>query len=195
MDEAKPRVEVVTETREELHLVEQERTPRVQKSALEAKWFDGEHEVAFSERAFKPRHGADLDEIRSFVDALEIRKRDLPPLPEIKRTELAAPPAVPDHYRAPLEAVIEGVLVGVETIHRVGTGTVVEAQWEDKQGALQRALFLVEGDTARPYDNVASRIDELPAPDAPRAEGTPAPAPADEPHKKRSRLRFGFGKK
>jgi hypothetical protein len=201
MNENKPRIEVTTETREELHLLDLDRAPRPVKSSLEAKYFDGAHEVHLSERAFKPRHSGDLDENRAFVDALEIRRRELPPLPDQRRVDVAVPPRVPDHYREPLEAVIQGSLVGVETVHRVGTGTVVEAQWEDAQGALQKALFLVEGTLARPYDEVTSRIDTLPEPAMPQRSpvaealgAEPEPAPVSDEPRKKGLLKFGRSK-
>lgn len=181
----KPRVEVLEETQETLSVLELDRTPRPEKLRRETAFFDGAHEVRFTERAFKPRHDATLDEVRAFVDALEVRRREIPPLPApVAVAPVAVAPRIPDHYREPLERVIAGALVGVETVHRVGTGTVVDVSWEGADGGLQRGLFLVKDDEATRYDDVASRIDALPAPSLvpparePERPASPAPAPA-----------------
>jgi hypothetical protein len=193
----KPRTEVVEETRETLSVLELDRKPRPEKLAAERSFFDGAHEVRFTERTFRPKHGADLDDIRSFVDSLEVRPRAVPALPEAPRpVHVEARHQVPEHYRAPLERAITGTLVSVETVHRVGMGTVVDVAWEPRDGGLQRGLFLVVDDEARPYTDVASKIDELPVPAIPTRENPPNSAPlppssAPVAEKKR----FGFGKK
>lgn len=180
-DETKPRTEVVEETRETLALLELDRTPRAEKMRRENAYFDGAHEVHFTERAFRPRHDASLDEIRAFVDALEVRPRaaaasePLPPEP----SPPVVPARVPEHYREPLEAAIRGALISVETVHRVGTGTVVDVAWEAEDGGERRGLFLVRDGAATPYDEMATRVDALPEPALPRERAPPVPA--DEP--------------
>jgi hypothetical protein len=197
-DDTKPRVEVVEESQESLSILDLDRTPRPEKMRRESSYFDGAHEVHFTERAFKPRHDATLDEVRAFVDALEVRRREIAPLPAPEPVPVAsAAPRIPDHYREPLERVIAGALVSVETVHRVGTGTVVDVAWEPADGGLRRGLFLVKDGDATPYDDVASRIDALPTPAAraPEFPEVPAPAPAaaplPPPEKKGLMGRFG----
>lgn len=198
MDTALPRTEVTEETRETLSVLELDRTLRPEKLRLERQYFDGAHEVRFTERTFRPKHGADLDEVRSFVDSLEVRRREIAPLPPPPKVEpMVVTPKIPDHYRAPLEKAIRGTLVSVETVHRIGTGTVVDVAWESADEGEKRGLYLITDDEAKPYTDVASKIDELPAPAAPAApEAAPAPAPepapaaADAPKRK-----LGFGKK
>lgn len=202
MDESKPQTEVTEETRETLSVLELERTPRPEKMRLERAFFDGAHEVRYTERTFRPRAGAGLDEVRAFVDSLDVRKRAPQPLPEAPRAvPVAVPPTIPEHYREPLEAVVRGSLTSVETVHRVGTGTVVDAAWEAPDGSLQRGLYLVTDGVARPYENVATRVDELPAPpverkeQAPAAEPAPAsPTPQTDARAEKKRL-LGFGRK
>lgn len=197
MNDAKPQVEVVEETQETLSVLDLDRTPRPEKMRRETSYFDGAHEVHFTERAFKPRHDASLDEIRAFIDALEVRRREIPALPPVDEPKaVSVPVGVPAHYREPLERVIAGALTSVETVHRVGTGTVVDVEWEGADGAQQRGLFLVTEGVATRYDDVASRIDELPAPTpAPAAEPAPGPIAqpeaAPEPAKKGMLGRFG----
>lgn len=198
--QSKPQVEVTEETRETLSVLDLDRKPRPEKTALENAYFDGAHEVRFHERSFKARHDASLDEVRAFVDALEVRRREVAPLPEPPAPEPVNVPArVPDHYRGPLERAIRGTIVGVETVHRIGTGTVVDVQWQEPTGSSARGLYLVMDDEARPYDDVASRIDALPTPDVPEPEAkaeTEAEAKAEVPApEKPKRKRFGFGKK
>lgn len=218
----KPRLELAQESQETLSVLDLDRTPREEKLRRESAYLAGADEVSYSERAFRPHHPATLDEIREEVDALQV-KRVLPaeapvaPAPELPEEPAVAPVSVPDHYRAPLEAAIEGALVSVETVHRVGTGTVVEVAWEDRTGALRRGLYLVKGREAVPYESLAARIDELPAPkrsvepssvDAPPALDAPQPQAApqvasepvavakpEEPAKKGLRARFGRGDK
>lgn len=179
----KPRLELAQESQETLSVLDIDRTPREEKLRRETSYLEGADEVTYSERAFRPHHPATLDEIREAVDALEIR-RVLPPeappapAPELPAEPAVAPVSVPDHYRRPLEDVIEGALLSVETVHRVGTGTLVEAQWEDRTGAVCRGLYLVRDGRAVPYESVAARIDELPAPARP-AEPAPAAAPPE----------------
>lgn len=184
----KPRLELAQESQETLSVLDLDRTPREEKLRRETSYLDGADEVTYSERAFRPRHAATIDEVREAVDALEAR-RVLPPeapvpaAPELPAEPAVRPVAIPDHYRGPLEAAIEGALVSVETIHRVGTGTVVEASWEDATGALRRGLYLVKEGQAVPYESLAARIDELPAPaPAPMPlEAIPAAQPAPQP--------------
>lgn len=194
----KPRTEVVEETRESLAVLDLDRKPRPQKMAAERAFFDGAHEVRYTERTFRPKHGADLDDIRTFIDSLEVRRREVPALPQPAPVHVEARPQVPDHYRGPLERAIAGTLVSVETVHRVGTGTVVDVAWETSDGALQRGLYLIVDDEARPYTDVATKIDDLPAPSVPPAvspetqSGAASAAPAPPPTKKRL---LGFGKR
>lgn len=193
-EDAKPRTEVVEETRESLSVLDLDRKPRPEKMAAERAYFDGAHEVRFTERTFRPKHPAALDDIRAFVDSLEVRRREpVAPLPPLAPPEpVAVEPRIPDHYREPLEKVLTGSLLRVETVHRVGTGTVVDVEWED-EGA-RKGLFLIDEDGARPFEAVASKVDDLPAPrvepeaKAEASGATPVPPP-DE--KKR---RFGLRK-
>lgn len=199
---AKPQTEVQEELQEALSILELPNTPRPEKLRRERAYFDGAHEVRFTERTFRPKHAADIDEIRAFVDSLEIRRRAVAPLPEpIAPAAPHVAPKVPDHYRTPLEGVIQGALVSVETVHRVGTGTVVDVVWEDATGGLTRGLFLVDDGTARPYEEVTSKVDELPpprvptiAPVAPEVPPAAPPAPLTAPEMPKKRL-LGFGKK
>ncbi|HUR67918.1 MAG TPA: hypothetical protein VM370_01630 [Candidatus Thermoplasmatota archaeon] len=198
MDETKPQTEVLQESRETLSVLELDRKPRPEKMASERAYFDGAHEVRFTERTFRPKHGAGLDDIRGFVDSLEIRRREIPPLPVVESAPVVVAPRIPDHYRAPLERVIRGALVSVETVHRVGTGTVVDVAWEAEDEGERRGLYLIEDDAARPYSDVAATIDALDAPRKPvdkKADGPspPAPGPASQPAERKRR--FGFGKK
>lgn len=195
--------EVTEEKRENLHVLELDRTPRPQKLAAERAYFDGAHEVRFTERTFRPRHGADLEEVRAFVDSLEVRRRDILPLPEAPAVvPVHVAPKIPDHYREPLERAIRGALLSVDTVHRVGTGVVVDVAWESEDEGERRGLYLIEDDQARPYDAVASKVDELPAPQAaeaptpePVAPPQPEPAAAPEPAPKKKGLMGRFGKK
>lgn len=195
--------EVNVETRETLHVLEQTRMERPQKLAAERSYFDGAHEVRFTERSFHPRQGASIDEVRAFVDSLDVKRRELPPLPEIAPAERPAVlPKIPDHYREPLEAVIRGALISVDTVHRVGTNVVVDVAWESEDEGERRGLYIIEDGKARPQSEVDSNVDSLPAPRAPRAEGPasasePASAPASEPASasEKPKKRFGFGKK
>ncbi|HET6406187.1 MAG TPA: hypothetical protein VFH78_16230 [Candidatus Thermoplasmatota archaeon] len=173
--------EVTEETRETIHVLDLDRTPRPQKLAAERAYFDGAHEVRFTERTFRPRHDASLDEIRDFVDSLEVRRRELPPLPQAPvSVPVNVRPKIPDHYREPLEAAIRGALISVETVHRVGTGIVVDVAWESADEGERRALYLIEDGVARPYEAVASTVDALPVP-ATAAPAPPTPEPAAEP--------------
>jgi hypothetical protein len=195
MMDDKPRTEVIEETRETLSVLELDRKPRSEKLAAERAFFDGAHEVRLTERTFRPKHDAALDEIRAFVDSLEVRRHEVPSLPVLAPMHVEARPQVPEHYRAPLERAIRGTLVSVETVHRVGTGTVVDVAWEPRDGGLQRALFLVVEDEARPYSDVASKIDGLAPPAAPRQLSGPdrPEAPLSSPPEKKRIL--GFGKR
>ncbi len=156
------------------------------------------HEVRFAERHFVPRHAAGIEEIRDAVDALQVKRRlapeaPLPPLP----TPPAAAPQVREDFRAALAPLVEGELVAVEVVYRAGRGDVVEA----RTASGQRRLFVVTDGVARPADDIESRIDALPAPEAPPAPppaspNLPQPPPASsEPEKKPSRFSFGRGKK
>lgn len=191
--------EVTQESRETLHVLELDRTPRPQKLAAERAYFDGAHEVRFTERTFRPKRGAELDDIRAFVDSLEIVRREMPPLPPAPvSVPVNVASRIPDHYRVPLEAAIRGALISVETVHRVGTGTVVDVAWESEDEGERRALYVIEDDVAKPYENVAADVDSLPAPKierrepeaAPEARSEPAPA-ADRKEKKGLLGRFG----
>lgn len=191
--------EVTEETRETIHVVELDRTPRPQKLAAERAYFDGAHEVRFTERTFRPKHAADIDEIRAFVDTLEVRRRELPPLPPPPASVLPAsvPPKIPEHYRAPLEAAIRGSLLSVDTVHRVGSGTVVDVLWESEDEGERRALYVIEDDVARPYESVATSVDALPAPRvAPSAQGAAWPQEVRSARDKAKKGLLGkFGRK
>lgn len=195
MEDAKPRTEVVEETRETLSMLELDNTPRPEKLRLERSYFDGAHEVRFTERTFRPKHSADLDDVRRFVDSLEVRRRDVPPLPQLPTLEpVSVPPSVPEPYRAPLERVIRGALVSVETVHRIGTGTVVDVAWESRDEGERRGLYIIQDDEARPYTEVTASIDDLPVPAAPEPETAsrgPSPTPDPTPAKRM----LGFGRK
>ena len=195
--------EVTEETRETLHVLELDRTPRPQKMAAERAYFDGAHEVRFTQRTFRPKHGADIDEIRAFVDSLDVRRREAhgapPPLPQAP-APVAVPPKIPDHHREPLEAAIRGSLLSVDTAHRVGSGTVVDVAWESRDEGRRRALFIIEGGVARPFEDVEATVDSLPAPkvDAPSApEPTPSmerPAPSEEKAEERKEKKGLLGR-
>lgn len=194
-DTDRPRTELTEETHETLHVLELDRTPLQRKIVAERAYFDGAHEVRFTERTFRPRHGASLDDVRAFVDSLEVHRRAVPPLPQAPATVPAHVPAkIPDHYREPLERVIRGGLISVDTVHRVGSGTVVDVAWESEDEGERRGLYVIEDDAARPYDSVASRVDELPPP---RLEATQVSMPEpdrsapDAPAKKGLLGRFG----
>jgi len=179
MDDAKPRNEVVEETRETLSVLDLDRTPRPEKLKLERSFFDGAHEVRFTERTFRPKHAANLDEVRAFVDSLDIKRREVHALPPAPKLEpVVARSRIPDHYRAPLERVIQGTLVSVETVHRIGTGTVVDVAWESRDEGERRGLYLITDDEAKPYTDVAATIDELPPPASPVTEGPAAASQA-----------------
>ena len=196
--------EVTEETRETIHVLELDRTPRPQKLAAERAYFDGAHEVRFTERTFRPKHGSDLDDIRAFVDSLEVRRREPAPLPAPPAVvPVNVPQKIPDHYRTPLEAVIRGALISVDTVHRAGAGTVVDVAWESEDEGERRGLYVIENDAARPYDNIASSVDSLPPPkieptaapaDVAAAEPARAPEPT-APAPKKKGLLGKFGKK
>lgn len=170
--------EVTEETRETIHVLELDRTPRQQKLAAERAYFDGAHEVRFTERTFRPKHGSDLDDIRAFVDSLEVRRREPRPLPAPPTVvPVNVPQKIPDHYRTPLEAVIRGALISVDTVHRAGAGTVVDVAWESEDEGERRGLYIIEDDVARPFDSVAANVDSLPPP---KVERAPADAAARE---------------
>lgn len=191
-EDAKPRTEVVEETRETLSVIPQDRMPRPEKMAAERAFFDGAHEVRFTERSFRPKHGAALDDVRAFVDSLAVQRREPPaaPLPP-PPAPLMAQPRIPDHYRDPLERVIRGALVKVETVHRVGTGTVVDVEWEAEDEGLRKGLFVIDDEGARPFEAVASQVDELPVPVQAAPTSSPAPVDAAPPPAKKGRLGFG----
>jgi hypothetical protein len=132
--------------------------------------------------------------VRDAVDALEIKRRLSPeaPLPPLPEPPAPAPP-VRDDLRAALAPHLAEALVAVEVVYRVGRGDVVEA----RTASGERRLFVVQDGVARPADDIESRIDELPAPqapEAPRPSASPSPSPPQEPEKK-SRFSFGRGKK
>lgn len=194
--------EVTQETRETIHVLELDRTPRPTKLAAERAYLDGAHEVRFTERTFRPKHGADLDDIRAFVDSLEVVRREPVPLPPPPASvPVDVPAKIPDHYRIPLEAVIRGALLSVETVHRVGTGTVVDVAWESEDEGERRALYVIEDDVAKPYENVAADVDGLPPPRIEQsaeagAEPTPAVPTEAAPEKPAKKGLLGrFGKK
>lgn len=193
--------EVTEETRETIHVLELDRTPRPQKLAAERAYFDGAHEVRFTERTFRPKQGSNLDDIRAFVDSLEVRRREVPPLPTPPVVApVQVPQKIPDHYRTPLEAAIRGALISVDTVHRVGAGTVVDVAWESEDEGERRGLYIIEDDVATPYDSVASSVDSLPAPrvNAPPAQeaAPPQEAPPAQSEKQEKKGLLGkFGKK
>lgn len=158
------------------------------------------HEVRYAERRFQPRHPASLDEIRAGVDALQIQRRPLPepqmpaPLPPPPAPE-PAPAAMDPRLEAALAPLVPGKLVRVEVVEQIAGGEIVEAAYENGSGT-RSALYVLRGDEAKPFDDIAARIDALPVPAvaAPAAEAPPAPeaAPEAAPAKKG---RFGLGKK
>lgn len=194
-DTDRPRTELTEETRETLHVLELDRTPLPRKIAAERAYFDGAHGVRFTERTFRPRHDASLEDVRAFVDSLRVERRAIPVLPQPPAPiPVRVPPKIPDHYRAPLERAIRGGLISVETVHRAGSGTVVDVLWESEDEGERRGLFVIEGDVARPHDAVASTVDALPAPkveaEAPSPPAAAEPSP-EKPAKKGLLGRFG----
>jgi hypothetical protein len=181
---AKPRVEVVEETAEVLDVLDLDRTPRAEKMAREARFLEGADDVSYAEREFLPRRAATLAEIRAFVDAHEPRRTEFP---EPRAPPTALPPAepqarappVPEHVRAALDATSHGRVVAAEIVHHEGAGEVVDATFETEDGARKKGLFVITDGVARPFDDIAARIDSLPAPAVP-APAAPAQVRATE---------------
>lgn len=165
----KPRVEVTEESQETLEVLDLDRTPRPEKMAREARHLDDAHEARFAEREFIPRRRASLDDVRASVDALTPRRTEFPepreaaPLPPPEPAP-SAPPAIPEELRVALEPLVPGELQSVEVLHREGNGHVVEAAYVTPRGGPARALYVVTDGAARPFDDIAARVDALPAP-------------------------------
>lgn len=183
--------EITTESKERLEVMELDRVPRSEKLARETQLLEGASEVHFTERAFRPRHRATLDEIRAAVDGLAPPPRaelpepaPLPPPPE----PAAAPPRVREEHRAALSPLLhEGdIIVRVESVYKTETGEVVDATIEH-HGKEHMGTFLIEDGVARKMADVHHAVDALPAPRVPSpAANTPTtttPAPP-EPEKK-----------
>lgn len=194
MTDTKPRVEVQQESTERLEVLALERTPRPEKLARETALLEGASEVAFRERAFRPRHPAGIDEVRAAVDALVVQRRALPDVPALPELPPAPAPQRPidPRLRAALEPVVPAPLVAVEPVFSSAAGEVVDAYWEE-DGARRSRQFLVKDDVATPVEDVSSRIDALPAPKAPAPAPAPAApsSPAEEPKKRKLGLPFG----
>jgi hypothetical protein len=194
----KPRNQVVEETRETLTLLDQDRLTRERKLAQEGEPMQEGHEVRFAERHFAPRHGLGIEEIRDRVDALEVKRR-LPPEAPLPPIEVPAPPPrehVREDHRAALTPLVEGEIVSIEVVYRAGRGDVVEAVSESG-GRRTRRLYVIQEGVARPADDIESRVDALPEPEAPPApaparveETRPAAAPAPEEPAKKGRFAF-----
>lgn len=214
-DDAPHRTEVVEETAETLEVLDLKRLPRPEKMAAEAALLSDAHEVRFRERAFHPRSQVSKDEVRAAVDALAPRRVTFPearppPAPEPVAPTAPVepePPAIDPRLEKALARVVDGTLRGAESIAQESAGEVVEATWETDSGEARRGIFLINDGEARPFDDVASRIDDLPAPDvsvAPEPEPEPlaeastdAPAEATQtpPEEGGKKRRFGFGRK
>lgn len=189
----KSNVEVKQESTERLEVLELTRTPRPEKLRRETEHLAGATEVAYQERAFRPRHPAPIDEVREKVDALVVERRtlpDLPPLPVVP----PAPPRIRDAHRRALEPVVPGPLVAVEPVFATEAGEVVEAYYEEG-GERRSRTYLIKDGAASPTDAVEARIDELPAPShAPAPPPAPEAPPAAEEPKKR-KLGFSLPKR
>lgn len=174
----KPRIEVTQESQERLEVVELDRTTRDEKTARETAHLEGASEVAYRERAFRPRHAEDIDAIRAKVDALQVQRRPLPDVPAMPTLPLppapVAPP-IPEDLRRALEPVVPGALASVERVYATERAEVVEAFF-DADGQRRSREYIVQDGVARPVEDVEGRIDALPAPKAP-----PPAAPAPEP--------------
>lgn len=195
-DPQKPRVEVVQESTERLEVLELDRTPRPEKMARETAMLEGASEVAFHERAFRPRHPTHLDHLRERVDALEVRRRPLPDLPALPPLPLPPPPAprpIPEHHRRALEPLVPAPLVAVEPVFSSEAGDVVAAVWEEG-GERRSREFLVKDGKAAPLDDVSRQVDALPRP-RPGAAGAAGADPAPAGPVKKPKRKFGFGKK
>lgn len=200
--EPRPQRETREETTETLTRLRQEHLPRERKMALERTVLEDAHEVRYAERAFRPRHHADIEAVRDAVDALVVERRALP---EPAPAPVAAPiPPKPDaETLAALAPVVPGKILSFETRERVAGGRLVEAAYE-ADGETRKGLYVVREGAARPFDELGSRIDALPPPSPAQAPPTPAarpppveadPAPAKEEKKGlASRLKRGKGK-
>lgn len=199
MTEPKPRIEVQQESTERLEVLELDRTPRPEKLARETAFLEGASEVAFRERAFRPRHPATVDEVRAYVDALVVERRalpDVPAPPELPPAPAPPPRPIDARYVRLLAPVLPAPLVAVEPVFASEAGEVVEAYW-DEDGQRRSREFLLKDDVATPVEDVSSRVDALPAPKltAPPPPPAPAPAPAEESKAKRKLGLPSFGKK
>ncbi|MFA5862482.1 MAG: hypothetical protein WDA16_12380 [Candidatus Thermoplasmatota archaeon] len=189
MPESPKRTEVTEEVKERLEVLELDHTPRAEKLAREAQWLEEASEVRYSERAFRPRHGTKIGDVRAVVDKLGARpKRELPPVPGLPASPAALPKQMREEHRRALEPIIQGELVWAETLYRTGTGEVVDATIA-QDGERRVATYIIEDGRARPMMDVESNIDALPAPK--RKEKAPAEPSVGKPAKRR----FGFGKK
>lgn len=173
----KPRLEITEETHETLSLLDLDRKPRDEKMALEQAFLAGAHEVRYHERAFKPRHHQDIEAIRDAVDALVVERRAHAPPPAPAPVAPSAPVAIRRDHREALQPLVHGKLVSVETVYHVPGGDVVEATYEVGD-APRKSLYVIRDGEAKPFDDIASRIDALPTPAAPQPAPAPAPAPA-----------------
>lgn len=190
--------EITTESKERLDVLELDRAPRVEKMARETRFLEGASEVHFTERAFRPRHRASIDEIRAAVDQLAPPRRapfpepaPLPPQP----ASPAAPPRIRDEHRAALAPLLaEGdTLVRVERVYQTDAGEVVEATI-DHHGRPHVGTFLIEDGVARKMSDVHHAVDALPAPRVPAPPGE-ATTTTSQPEKKSSKFKLPFGKK
>lgn len=184
----KPRIEATQESEERLEVLELDRTPRPEKLARESTLLAGATEVSYQERAFRPKHKASLDEIRRLVDALDVKRRGLPPIPEAPALPLPPPPVpapVPDHVRRAIERAVSSPIAAIEPVFSSEAGDVVDVIHEEG-GTRRSKQYLVKDGTATPVDDVSSAIDRLPPPrDQGPEPSAPGPAPKE---KKRFRL-------
>lgn len=185
MPEAPKRI--TEEVKERLEVLDLDRTPRAEKLAQESKFLAGASEVRYAERAFRPRHGARIEDVRAAVDGMGARPAlQLPPVPALPEPPAPLARQMREEHRRALEPIIQGELVAAETLYRTQTGEVVDATIA-QDGERRVATYLIEDGRARPMPDVESNIDALPAPKK--------KAPADASAGKSAKRRFGFGKK
>lgn len=186
---ARPRTEVVEETEETLEVLTLRRTPRAEKMAREQQLLENAHEVRFGEREWRPQRDAGIDDVRAAVDALETKPVAFPePAPPAAEPfppepEPAAPEPetaeIPEDLRAALTPIVPGALRSVDVLHREGDRRVVEVAYETPDGRGTRGIYVVTGDDARPFDDIAAHIDALPTPTIPDTPSPPEPSDAE----------------
>lgn len=193
-DQPKPSIEVEQESTERLEIIELDRAPRPEKLARESVHLEGASEVAYEERAFRPRHPATLDEVRARVDALVVKRRELPPLPAPPAPPAPAPRPIPEAQRALLQPLVPGPLVAVDAVFSSDAGDVVEAHFE-ADGTRRSRQFVLKDGRATPAEDVSDRVARLPPPmrttPAPKKDDPKADAPREPAGKRKLALPFG----